>query len=59
MRVEESQAHMVSLHAIPWVLHGTHTYMVGLNIAGSALVLVGAVVAVNEAVEGDGLPVEL
>ena len=48
----------VSVRAIPRVLHSTHTYLICLDVAGSALVLVGAVVAANEAVEGDELPVE-
>ena len=58
MGMRESQAHMVSLRAIPNVLHSTHAYLICLDIAGSALVLVGAGVAANEAVEGDKLPVE-
>ena len=48
----------VSLRAIPRVLHSAHVYLMCLDVAGSALVLVGAVVAVKEAVEGDKLPVE-
>ena len=58
VRMRESQARVVFLRAIPKVLHSAHMYLMCLDVGGSALVLVGAVVAVKEAVEGDKLPVE-
>ena len=48
----------ISLRASPRVLHSTHMYLICLDVAGSARVLVGAGVAAAEAVDGDELHVE-